>query len=269
MITRQEGDLHYRKMYNDYISYFKNPHEEIISKKDNRNVIEMSGGWIFDENHYFTEAEFIAFNESIPYVSTLFYLATNNNYIDNSSNFYGSINLEDYLDNDFWGNFDFIDSSISDFMNVINKFCKEGFISILENQNGVLKYVFHFNTVKSFINKLIDIYEFDLTFNEIKINKRKPFSLDIRKRCYEKSNGCCAYCGKELGNSFEIDHIIPLSKGGNNSESNLVAACQSCNRLKHNSNINTFKSILAKKNNKSYSDFRFYIEEINENYLYK
>lgn len=40
----------------------------------------------------------------------------------------------------------------------------------------------------------------------------------------------CAYCG---GPSGEIEHIVPLSRGGANASHNITAACQSCNRKKH------------------------------------
>lgn len=44
--------------------------------------------------------------------------------------------------------------------------------------------------------------------------------------------GRCAYCCAELTETFQIDHIIPISKGGTNYPDNLACACRSCNRLK-------------------------------------
>lgn len=46
----------------------------------------------------------------------------------------------------------------------------------------------------------------------------------------------CAYCGKEF-NLFDKptkDHVIPISKGGNNTKENVVPACKLCNLKKHN-----------------------------------
>ena len=44
----------------------------------------------------------------------------------------------------------------------------------------------------------------------------------------------CAYCGCEftLFNRETRDHIIPISKGGNNIKENVVPACRSCNSKK-------------------------------------
>lgn len=41
--------------------------------------------------------------------------------------------------------------------------------------------------------------------------------------------GDCTYCGNPGG---EVDHIIPLSKGGNHSIGNLTSSCMQCNRSK-------------------------------------
>lgn len=47
------------------------------------------------------------------------------------------------------------------------------------------------------------------------------------------SGGRCAWCGDSLiGQAFEIDHIMPLSRGGDNLTVNLVLACADCNRRK-------------------------------------
>jgi 5-methylcytosine-specific restriction endonuclease McrA len=40
----------------------------------------------------------------------------------------------------------------------------------------------------------------------------------------------CVYCGAV--EKIEIDHVVPLYRGGSNSEGNLVPACASCNRSK-------------------------------------
>lgn len=42
----------------------------------------------------------------------------------------------------------------------------------------------------------------------------------------------CAYCHKK-SRTLEMEHITPISKGGENTVSNIVPACITCNRKKH------------------------------------
>lgn len=42
----------------------------------------------------------------------------------------------------------------------------------------------------------------------------------------------CVYCGRKM-QRLTMDHIIPLSKGGSHTASNVVPACRSCNSKKH------------------------------------
>ena len=42
----------------------------------------------------------------------------------------------------------------------------------------------------------------------------------------------CAYCG-EAKMALELEHIIPISRGGNNTISNIVPACEACNDKKY------------------------------------
>ena len=54
----------------------------------------------------------------------------------------------------------------------------------------------------------------------------------LRHRIYD-SGGKCEWCTVSLiGNPFEIDHIIPLYRGGGNVPDNIAVACPTCNRSK-------------------------------------
>jgi 5-methylcytosine-specific restriction endonuclease McrA len=45
----------------------------------------------------------------------------------------------------------------------------------------------------------------------------------------------CQYCNTPYTkNNLTLDHVLPLSKGGKTSWTNIVAACQSCNTIKGN-----------------------------------
>lgn len=53
------------------------------------------------------------------------------------------------------------------------------------------------------------------------------------RELFQRDHHLCAYCGKELPASrLTRDHIVPLSKGGQDLWTNVVAACLPCNQKK-------------------------------------
>lgn len=59
----------------------------------------------------------------------------------------------------------------------------------------------------------------------------------IRKEVKERARGICEYCLCQESfspTSFSVEHIIPVSKGGNNDLNNLALSCQGCNGHKYN-----------------------------------
>ena len=58
----------------------------------------------------------------------------------------------------------------------------------------------------------------------------------LRTHIKERDNYTCRQCGNSIANEanllLEIDHIIPVSKGGLTEESNLQTLCWKCNRTK-------------------------------------
>lgn len=54
----------------------------------------------------------------------------------------------------------------------------------------------------------------------------------LRARVSEKTNGHCYHCEKALGEVWEIDHLMPRSKGGRHTFANLVPSCVPCNQDK-------------------------------------
>lgn len=58
---------------------------------------------------------------------------------------------------------------------------------------------------------------------------REPISQSKKWLVHKRFDNTCVYCGSP---SEEVDHVIPVSRGGTNDFSNLVASCQRCNRVK-------------------------------------
>jgi 5-methylcytosine-specific restriction endonuclease McrA len=98
--------------------------------------------------------------------------------------------------------------------------------------------------------------------------KRKAISKKMREAVYNKYDGHCAYCGKELEpKGWQLDHLIPyqLERFGRYTEEqiecfeNYMPACRRCNHYKRAHSLEVF---------------RRYIKEIPEklketNYIYK
>lgn len=82
--------------------------------------------------------------------------------------------------------------------------------------------------------KCAGYYYIDTEKNKAKI-KRKSYSDEERKIIYNKSGGRCELCGRRLlFEEMTLDHIVPLSMGGEDSMENLQAACYACNQFKSN-----------------------------------
>lgn len=66
----------------------------------------------------------------------------------------------------------------------------------------------------------------------MKFSKRVRF---CREHIFLRDNFTCQYCNKKLSSKLlTIDHVIPLSRGGKNKWTNVVAACSKCNNVKGN-----------------------------------
>ncbi|MBF0349647.1 MAG: HNH endonuclease [SAR324 cluster bacterium] len=65
-------------------------------------------------------------------------------------------------------------------------------------------------------------------------NERVP--AELRRIVMDRAQGCCEYChsqSKFATQSFSVEHIIPVNKGGNSELGNLALACQGCNNHKY------------------------------------
>lgn len=77
------------------------------------------------------------------------------------------------------------------------------------------------------------VYEWNRTQRaRRKLSNGKHTNEDVAVRL-KWQRGRCAACKADLGNRFEVDHYIPLARGGHNNPSNIQLLCSSCNRKKH------------------------------------
>lgn len=68
--------------------------------------------------------------------------------------------------------------------------------------------------------------------------ERKAIPKKTRFEVLKRDKFTCQYCGRQAPDVIlEIDHIVPVSKGGDNSILNLVTSCRDCNRGKTNTEL--------------------------------
>lgn len=74
-----------------------------------------------------------------------------------------------------------------------------------------------------------------------------------RNKILAKSDGVCWYCGESLGKRWHVDHFLPIGREPDGStlhperdvEENLVPACVSCNIMKSDMSIESFRKLIA------------------------
>ncbi len=77
--------------------------------------------------------------------------------------------------------------------------------------------------------------------------KRKSLGKKTRFEVFKRDSFTCQYCGNSSPEIIlEIDHIKPVSKGGDNELTNLITSCFDCNRGKRNIELND-NSVVVKQ----------------------
>ena len=75
-----------------------------------------------------------------------------------------------------------------------------------------------------------------IKFNKSVAGQRALMTSRLRAQIKERDNYICKYCGVSVAAEphllLEVDHIVPVSKGGLTTESNLQTLCWRCNRSK-------------------------------------
>ena len=63
-----------------------------------------------------------------------------------------------------------------------------------------------------------------------KYRRKVGFSVEIKRKCLKRDNDSCVKCDSK--EKLEIDHIISLIKGGDNTLKNAQTLCKKCHRKK-------------------------------------
>jgi 5-methylcytosine-specific restriction protein A len=71
-----------------------------------------------------------------------------------------------------------------------------------------------------------------LSQNQAQPHVQRQVSQLLKKKRAADQKWACGHCKNILDASYEVDHIIPLYKGGSNDESNLIALCRNCHGKK-------------------------------------
>jgi 5-methylcytosine-specific restriction endonuclease McrA len=67
-----------------------------------------------------------------------------------------------------------------------------------------------------------------------------PYTPDAKEWIASLKDPACIYCGRF---ATEIDHLIPISRGGTGELSNLAPACRNCNSRKNDMTYSEFLSL--------------------------
>ena len=83
-------------------------------------------------------------------------------------------------------------------------------------------------------NKVEDYYLDREIWQSIAKVERGKVTNKMRFSIYNRDNYRCRICGKNCrySNDLEIDHIVPIARGGKSVYNNLQSLCRRCNKLK-------------------------------------
>ena len=101
---------------------------------------------------------------------------------------------------------------------------------------GMARRSFTLPMTEENISELIKVLESKLTASAFAKEQRILMTKKLRDLIKKRDNFTCCNCGNstyvEPNLLLEIDHIIPVAKGGRTVEENLQTLCWKCNRAK-------------------------------------
>lgn len=97
---------------------------------------------------------------------------------------------------------------------------------------------------------------------------RKSISIKKRFDIFKRDNFTCQYCSaKPPKVPLEIDHIVPVIKGGTNDEYNLITACFNCNRGKGKNSLDSTmptQDEALERIKEAHSQYKIYLKFLKE-----
>lgn len=109
--------------------------------------------------------------------------------------------------------------------------------------------VFNISNLDKFIGYLSET----IKFRNSAAGQRALMTSSLREKIKKRDNYTCCSCGnstaKEPNLLLEIDHIVPIAKGGMTTEDNLQTLCWKCNRSKGTRILNKVNSSMELKDN--------------------
>ena len=100
------------------------------------------------------------------------------------------------------------------------------------NKNDSFTVIFDSETIEKFVLYLSE----ELSHKKKAQRERSLMTKSLRESIKKRDNYTCQNCGNSIFNEpnllLEIDHIIPIAKGGTSTPENLQTLCWKCNRVK-------------------------------------
>ena len=98
--------------------------------------------------------------------------------------------------------------------------------------------------------------------------KRRRVSAKERKKVFDMFKGHCAYCGAIVTfRGMQLDYMVPLVDGGEDSAENMMPLCRSCKKGTDGVEANKADSDLLKDFYNTNSDFRGYVDRYSKKYV--
>ncbi|MCI0709768.1 MAG: tetratricopeptide repeat protein [Chloroflexi bacterium] len=116
-----------------------------------------------------------------------------------------------------------------------------------------------------------------VTLEMLEVESVRNISKSLRFDVFQRDNHTCQYCGRTTPDVvLEVDHLIPVSKGGTDDFANLVTSCFDCNRGKSDKIIQEFtggfsqeawREKIRRKRSEVLQERRARIDEVKEAWL--